>query len=157
MKILSIDPGFDRLGVAVIEKKSGMENLVYSDCFTTDKELSYPERINLVSEEIERLVAKYSPSAFASESLFFANNQRTAIDVAGVRGVILSAVERSKIPIFEYTPLQIKIAVTGYGKSTKRQVMDMIPRLIKMDKKKALDDEYDAIAVGLTCLASEKI
>ena len=83
-------------------------------------------------------------------------NQKTAIDVAGVRGMLFYIAKKHSLSVFEYTPLQIKMAVTGYGKSDKKQVTDMVTKLIKIDKKIKFDDEYDAIAVGLTCFASER-
>ena len=156
MLVLSVDPGYERLGIAIIEKSDGKEELIYSDCLRTDKELSYADRLFEISSEIENLINKYEPSIFASESLFFAKNQKTAIDVAGVRGVLLHTAKQHGLQVFEYTPLQIKIAVTGFGRSDKKQVTEMVKRLIKIEKQIKLDDEYDAIAVGLTCLASER-
>ena len=157
MRVLSVDPGYDRLGIAVIEKEKGQkETLVYSDCFLTDKKQPLPERYLAISEEIDRLVEKYKPEIFSSETLFFSKNQKTAIAVAGARGVLLCAAEKNKLPIYEYSPLEIKVAVTGYGKSDKDQVTDMVKRLIRIEKEDVLDDEYDAIAVGLTCLAMER-
>ena len=157
MRILAVDPGFDRLGVAIIDKENGKESLLYSNCFQTDKKDSYSKRLSAIGNELERLIKKFKPEIFASEGLFFATNRRTAIDVAGSRGALFYVAEKYNLPVFEYTPLQIKVAVTGYGKSDKSQVTEMVKRLIKIDKKKALDDEYDAIAVALTCSAIEKI
>ena len=156
MRILAVDPGYDRLGIAVLEKEEGDETLVYSDCFQTNKNDSYSVRLRAIGDEVERLIEEYSPDVFASEGLFFATNRKTAIDVAGSRGAIFYVAEKYNLPVHEYTPLQIKVAVTGYGKSDKAQVTDMVCRLIKMDDKKRLDDEFDAIAVALTCAAIEK-
>ena len=156
MRVLSVDPGYERLGIAIVEKVKGTETLVYSDCLQTDKSFPYEERLHQLGEKIEEVIQKFKPEIFASESLFFTKNQKTAIDVAGVRGMLFYISKKYKLTLFEYTPLQIKIAVTGYGKSDKKQVMAMLTRLIKIEKKIKLDDEYDAIAVGLTCLASER-
>lgn len=157
MKVLSVDPGYGRLGIAVIEKGTrGKDTLLYSSCLETPKTDPYEKRLLCVGEEIERVINKYSPDVFASESLFFAKNQKTAISVAGARGVLLYTAKQHDLPIFEYTPLQIKIAVTGYGRGDKKQVTEMVVRLIDTNKEILLDDEYDAIAVGLTCIASEK-
>lgn len=156
MKILAVDPGYDRLGIAVLSKKNGEEKILYSDCFQTNKKDSYPKRILSIGNELERLIKEFKPNIFASESLFFASNKKTAIDVAGSRGVLLYIAEKHGLPFFEYTPLQIKIAVTGYGRSDKSQVTNMVHKLILIDKENVIDDEYDAIAVALTCSAIEK-
>jgi len=157
MKILAIDPGFERVGVAIIKRDEGKkDNLIYSSCFKTSPKLYLYERLNLIGKEIERLIEKYKPKALAIEKLYFTNNQKTAMGVAEARGTILFCATKAGLQIFEYTPLQIKVAVTGYGRATKRMVMDMVPKLIKVDASKDSDDEIDAIAAGLTCLACEK-
>ena len=157
MRIIAFDPGYERLGIAVMEKElRAKEILLYSNCFTTAKDLPHNERLGLVAAEIERVIAEFAPKAACLETLFFSVNQKTALKVAEVRGVILSLAAKHGLKVYEYGPGQIKVAVTGHGKSDKKQVIAMIPRLIQMEKKDALDDEYDAIAVGLTCLATEK-
>lgn len=156
MKIISIDPGYERLGIAIIKKEeTSKETLIYSACFKTSAKLPFTSRLKLIGDETERLIKKFSPSALAIETLFLSNNQKTAMRVSEVRGAILYIATINNLKIYEYTPLAIKIATTGYGKSTKNQMIAMIPRLIKIDKKIAHDDEYDAIAVGITCLASD--
>jgi crossover junction endodeoxyribonuclease RuvC len=156
MRLIAIDPGYERLGIAVIEKlPKQKEALLYSDCFKTDKALHH-ERLGLVGTEIARVVAHYAPRALCLENLFFSSNAKTAIAVAEARGVILYEAAKAGMPVFEYGPGQIKVAVTGYGKSDKDAVTAMIPRLIRIDKAIKHDDEYDAIAVGLTCFATER-
>lgn len=156
MKILAIDPGYQRLGIAVIEKtKGGKEVLIYSECFETDKSLEHSKRLSLVAERLAEIIAQYKPEAVALETLFFSTNQKTAIKVAEVRGVILSEASRTGLATYEYNPMQVKVAVTGYGKSDKTQVMFMTKKLLRVDKE-ALDDEYDAMAIGLTCFATER-
>lgn len=154
-RILSIDPGFERIGIAIIEK-SQKEELVYSDCFKTNPKLPLNERLMLIGKEVGQIIKKYSPSALAIEKLYITNNQKTAMGVAEARGVIIYESTVNNLSIFEYTPPQIKLAVTGYGKATKDMVMNMVPRLIYMDKKTNSDDELDAIAIGLTYFAIEK-
>ena len=105
---------------------------------------------------IDRIIKKFSPDIFAIETLYFSKNQKTALEVSGAKGVLLYKAAKFELPVFEYTPMQVKVAVTGYGKSDKKQVIDMVEKLIKIDKKIAHDDEYDAIAVALTCIALEK-
>jgi crossover junction endodeoxyribonuclease RuvC len=154
MRVLGIDPGYDRLGIAVIEKdRRGKESVVYSACLTTTKASSLPGRFREVGEAIEDAITLYSPQKLAMETLFFNTNQTTAINVAGVRGIILYLASKHGLTFEEFTPLQVKIAVTGYGRSDKGQVQSMIERLVVLPKAKRLDDEYDAIAVALTALA----
>ncbi|MDD2935232.1 MAG: crossover junction endodeoxyribonuclease RuvC [Candidatus Pacebacteria bacterium] len=157
MKIISIDPGYERIGIAIIEKlEREKEVLIYSDCFKTSSKLSLNERFFLIGQEINKVIKEYEAEALAIETLFFTSNKKTVMGVSEARGVIMYQAMLNKIPVFEYTPLQIKIAVTGYGKSDKKQVTDMVTRLIKIEKEIKHDDEYDAIAVGLTHLASHR-
>lgn len=152
MKILAIDPGFERLGIAVLQKKQGrQEELLYSVCFKTSAKLSFSKRLLAIGNEVEKVIKKYNPSALAIETLFFNTNQKTAMRVAEARGVIIFESQKNDLEVFEYTPLQIKIAITGYGKATKEQIASMVSRLIELtDSGKKLDDEIDAIAIGLT-------
>ncbi|HEC32633.1 MAG TPA: crossover junction endodeoxyribonuclease RuvC [Candidatus Kaiserbacteria bacterium] len=157
MKVIAIDPGYERLGIAVIERiKKEKEILLYSDCFTTDIKDKFEERLFQIGNEIERIIKKYNPNTLASEQLYFNTNQKTAMRVSEVKGVINYLSKKHNLFLFEYSPLQIKNAVTGYGRSTKEQIEKMIPHLIEIQKEIKLDDEYDAIAIGLTCLASER-
>ncbi|MAZ67250.1 crossover junction endodeoxyribonuclease RuvC [bacterium] len=150
MRILGVDPGYDRLGIAVIEKSNGKEELVYSECFETDSGLPFSERLSLVGTTLERIVAKHSPHHVALESVYFNTNKKTAMDVAAVRGVVLYIGERRKLEVFEYTPPQIKLAVAGAGRGSKEDVISMLHHLVDIKKEILLDDEYDAIAVALT-------
>ncbi len=157
MILIAIDPGYERLGIAVIEKNlKQKEKLLYSDCFQTDKKLPHYIRLGLIGGEIAKVISEYKPEVLCLENLFFTSNQKTAISVAEARGVILYEASRNNLKVFEYGPGEIKVAVTGYGKSDKDQIIAMIPRLIKIEKNIKHDDEYDAIAVGLTCLAIER-
>jgi crossover junction endodeoxyribonuclease RuvC len=150
MIILGIDPGYGRLGVAVIEKRSREELLLYSDCITTPKELDQNGRLALIGNSILEVIKIYNPDCVAIEKTFFGKNKKTAIAVSEARGIILYEASLRKIPIHEYAPAEIKIAITGYGASTKTQVAQMVKKLIEIGKEIALDDEYDAIAVALT-------
>lgn len=158
MRIISIDPGYDRMGIAVIEKdERGKESLVFSECVTTDREKEFTARLLFMVDSFIETVESFSPVEFAIEKLFFQNNQKTAIQVSRVIGALEFAALKKDLTLFEYTPLQIKSAVTGNGRSTKQEMMKMIPLIITCPKEKRgekmLDDEYDAIAVGLTHLA----
>lgn len=157
MKILGIDPGVERVGIAVIEKTGAKETYIYSECFKTSSKLPHSKRIALIGEEIEKIISDYKPTGLAIEKLFFEKNTTTAMSVAEARGVIIFVAEKFSLNIFEYTPLEIKVAVTGYGKSDKKAVMAMVPRLIKLPDSKMIDDEMDAIAVAITCFAHEKL
>ena len=158
LRVLGVDPGYERLGVAIIEKTSaGKEVLLYSDCIRTDKKLPHPERLAVIAHELGKLIEEYGPKTLATETLFFENNQKTAMKVSEARGVIIACGSTRNLKVCEYTPLQIKVATTGDGRADKKQMMRMIPLLIKLTKNKMLDDEYDAVAVALTCLACEKV
>ena len=158
MLILAIDPGYERLGIAVLQKEPrGKEDVLFSCCITTPRTLPHEKRLCIIGEEIARIIKKWKPEAAAIETLFFTTNQKTVMAVSEARGVMLYKAAEAGLRVFEYTPLQIKIAVTGYGRSDKRQVTEMVKRLVVLDARKRLDDEYDAIAVGLTCLASEHL
>jgi crossover junction endodeoxyribonuclease RuvC len=154
VRILGIDPGYERLGVAVIEKDNSKNTLIFSGCIETDKKLPHPQRLLHVAESLEHIIQTYTPEETAVETLFFSSNKKTALSVAEARGVILATSARFKLKTFEYTPAQIKIAVTGHGKSDKGQIMNIIPKLISIKKEIERDDEYDAIAIALTHSAS---
>lgn len=157
MKILAIDPGYERIGIAVIERlPKQKEILVYSACFKTKVGFPFHERLISIGAEIERIVKKYKPVALAIEKLYFTTNQKTAMGVAEARGVIIYSATKYGVSLFEYSPPQIKVAVTGYGKASKEMIMSMVPKLIKIEGKISSDDELDAIAIGLTCLARER-
>ncbi len=154
MKILAFDPGFERLGIAVVERVGGKDTLIHSACAQTPKEIPFHERLHMLGAEVEAAIARFSPDAVALENVYFEKNAKTAINVAAVRGVLAYIAATHDLPLYEYTPLQVKVAVTGYGKSDKAAVAAMVPRLVTLPARKRLDDEIDAIAVGLTCLAS---
>ena len=154
MRVIAIDPGYDRLGVAVMENTGGVETLLYSACIESSRADTLSDRLVTVGEEFAKLLALYQPDALGIETLFFNKNIKTAIGVAQARGVLLYLAKQAGCAIFEFGPQEIKSAVTGYGKSDKHAVIDMIMRLVKNAPVKALDDEYDAIAVGVTCLAT---
>jgi len=156
MKVLAFDPGYDRLGVAVLEHHNGKERLLFSECVMTDKTTSLPDRLLTIGTAVAKLLSTHTPDAVAIETLFFNKNAKTAIGVAQARGIILFLAKQTNCTIFEFGPQEIKIAVTGYGASDKTAVYQMLERLITNIPKKAHDDEYDAIAVGITCLAHHR-
>lgn len=155
MKIIAIDPGYERLGIAVIEKtfKTGKEELLFSETFKTLPTDEFVDRLHQLGTRVEQLVVKHKPSALAIENLFLSNNQKTAMRVSETRGALLYIAKKHNLDVVEFTPLQIKTAVGGHGKADKKSVIDMTKKLIKIPAGKRLDDEYDAIACGLTFFA----
>lgn len=153
MRVLALDPGYDRLGVAVLDKNDGKEHLIFSSCISTEKTVPFPDRLLAIGEAIDRLLVEHAPDALALETLFFNKNVKTAIGVAEVRGLCIFLGRRHECAIYEFSPQEIKVATTGYGKSDKTSMIAMVKRLIPGAPQKAHDDEYDAIAVGITALA----
>lgn len=153
MRVFAVDPGYGRCGVAVVDKHAGKETWIYSDCIETSAKQPFDERLTIVADECARLIEKFSPNSFAMERLFFTSNQKTAMHVAEVRGAILHVASSRGLPTFEYTPGQIKSATTGSGRADKKQIIAMVRMLLHIEKDIRHDDEYDAIAVGITHLA----
>ncbi len=156
MRVIAIDPGYERMGVAIIEKTNNKEELLFSECFKTSSKIHHAERLKLIGQEIEGLIKKYEPEVMVIETLFFKNNQKTAMHVSEARGVMLYVASALGLKVVEFSPMAIKIAVTGYGNSEKDQVIFMVKKLIKIKNKIKYDDEYDAIAAGLTFFATQK-
>lgn len=154
--VLAFDPGYERLGVALLRRGEKRDELLYSDCIRTSAKDTFPERLRVLGSAVEVLLHDLEPGAVALEKLYITKNQKTAMGVAEVRGVLLYLAGRAGIPVFEYTPLEVKVAVTGYGASKKQEVATMVERLVTLPSKKRLDDELDAIAVGITCLATTR-
>ncbi len=154
-RVLGIDPGYERIGVAVVEKKpKGKDELVYSTCIITSNKLPHSERLRIIGDEIKNIIHEYEPTHLAIEKLFFNENQKTALLVSEARGVILYVSCAFGLIVREFTPLEIKIAITGYGRADKKQMINMVPRLIALKKEILLDDEFDAIAAALTYMAT---
>jgi crossover junction endodeoxyribonuclease RuvC len=161
MRILAFDPGFERLGAAVVEKINNKEVVVHSECIRTDAALPFNARLKVLGIAAEALIKQFKPDALALEEIFFGKNAKTGVQIAEVRGMLTYIGMAHELPVFNYTPLEVKIAITGYGKSDKAAVALMVEKLVVLPRNsstglkiKRLDDEVDAIAVGLTCLAS---
>jgi crossover junction endodeoxyribonuclease RuvC len=152
MKILGIDPGFDRLGLAVLEGSFGKPTVLWSDCIKPSKGETLT-RLRAVYVAVENAITTHKPDAVAIEGLFFATNKKTALQVAEARGAILAAIGAYDIPVHEYTPNQIKVAVAGNGRADKLAIARMIPQLVTLDARNRIDDELDAIAIAITCFA----
>ena len=156
MVILGIDPGFARVGWGVVESDKKQVTSNKFGCIETSKNIDSQERLVAVYKEVCALIKKYKPDTLAIEELFFTNNAKTAFKVGEARGVIILASAMQEIPVFSYTPLQIKIAVTGYGNADKAQVGRMIKAILKLKDMPKLDDTIDAIAVALTHAFTKK-
>jgi len=155
--ILACDPGYDRLGVAVITGSVHENSLLFSTCLQTDKKDDLSKRLGELHTELLSIIKKHKPQAIAVEKLFFStNNKKSALAVAESRGMILALAGIHNIPVMEHSPQEVKMAVTGYGSATKKDVIDMTKRLIKGIDPKALDDEYDAVALSICALASHR-
>ena len=149
MIILGIDPGYATTGFGLISSDRGQYRLLQYGTVTTPPELPFPQRLNMLFEDMTRLLEVTKPEAVAVEELFWGHNITTGIGVSHGRGVILLAIERAGLPLYEYTPMQVKQAVVGYGKAENHQVMDMTRRFLKMERMPRPDDAADAIAVAL--------
>ncbi len=152
MIIFGIDPGIATTGFGVIGLENGICARVDSGVITTHKDLSHSERLTILYGDLKELITKYQPEQAAVERLFFSTNVTTAMTVGEARGVVLLVLQQAKIPIFEYTPLQVKQGITGYGKATKRQVQEMVKARLKLNAIPRPDDAADALAIALTHL-----
>lgn len=149
MRILGIDPGVATIGFGVIESDRGCQRLVQYGVITTIAGLPLSRRLLQISEDMQELLASFKPDEVAIEELFFSKNITTGIAVAHGRGAILLEVERAGVPLYEYTPMQVKQAVAGYGAADKKQVMLMTQRLLKMKTVPRPDDAADALAIAI--------
>lgn len=147
--VLGIDPGYAIVGYGVLQFQGINYSALGCGAITTDADTPFEERLRIIFENVTELIKKTNPDALSIESLYFQNNQKTAIMVAEARGVILLAAKLTGVPVYEYTPLQVKTAVTGYGKAKKPQVMEMTKRLLHLSKMPRYDDTCDALAVAI--------
>ncbi len=149
MIIIGIDPGLATVGFGVIRKEKGKLSPVSYGCIKTSPEKQNPERLKEIYDEVNVLLDKYSPSEVAVEKLFFTNNITSAMGVSEARGVIFLAAQQKNIPIIEYTPKQIKQAITGSGSADKKQIQEMIKRLLGLDEIPRPDDAADGLSIAL--------
>lgn len=149
MVILGIDPGIAIVGYGIIECKGNSFKAIDYGCITTDANLMFPDRLKIVYDELNKIIDKYRPEDLAIEELFFNKNAKTAIKVGQARGVEILAAINNNIGIYEYTPLQIKQAVVGYGRAEKMQVQEMVKFLLNLKEVPKPDDVADALAVAI--------
>ena len=149
MRILGIDPGFAITGYSIIDYQGNKFKLIDSGAVTTKAGVSFPLRLTKIYDDLSMIIDKYKPDAISVEELFFNNNVKTAINVAQARGVVLVVGCQKQIPTYEYTPLQIKQAVAGYGRADKIQVQKMVKAILNVEKLPKLDDTTDSMAAAI--------
>lgn len=157
MKILGIDPGLGRAGWAIVEENGGSVSAAAFGCIETEKNGKEDSRLKKIKEEISEIINRYNPHVLAIEKLFFNKNVKTALSVGQARGVIILCASEKGLIVEEYTPLQVKIAVTGYGRADKNQIGSMVKSFFGLKSVPKPDDVSDALAVALTHAASYKI
>jgi crossover junction endodeoxyribonuclease RuvC len=154
--ILAIDPGYDRCGAAII--KTGATNtVVHSWCIQTDKKDTHADRLAQVFKSVESAILEYKPDALAIETLFFSVNKKSALAVAEARGVIIVLAGIHRIPLIELSPQEVKLAMTGTGNADKAAVQKMVELTLKIDISKKIDDEIDAIALGMAAAGTLRL
>lgn len=150
MYVLGIDPGFGRVGYGIIEYENNKYKVIEYGCITTQENSYFPKRLNKIEEDLESVLVRYPELKAASiEDLYFNTNITTAIKVAQARGVIINTIARHDIDIFEYTPIQAKQAIAGYGRADKHQVMECLKKFLKLGNMPKIDDTADALALAI--------
>ena len=149
MRILGIDPGYATIGYGIIEYDNFRFKTVAYGAITTSPDKLFPDRLCDIYSDMQTLINNYKPDCLSIEKLFFNTNTTTAIDVAQARGVILLSARKSNVDIFEYTPLQVKQSITGYGRAEKHQVMEMVKTLLQLNSVPKPDDTADALALAI--------
>lgn len=149
MRILGIDPGYAIVGFGVVDYAGANFAPIEYGAILTEAHTPFTRRLCDIDTDMQEILRRYEPDCMAIEKLFFTTNRTTAIDVAQARGILILAAAKRNIPVFEYTPLQVKQAVAGYGKAEKRQVMDMTRRILKLEQIPKPDDAADALAIAI--------
>lgn len=149
MRILGIDPGYAIVGVGVIEYNGRQFKTLDYGAITTPAGQPFSDRLLMIYEQMQQVIMMYKPDAMSVEKLYFNTNTTTAIDVAQARGVILLSSRQAGVPVYEYTPLQVKQAVVGYGRAEKRQVIEMTKKILSLSKTPHPDDVADALAIAI--------
>jgi crossover junction endodeoxyribonuclease RuvC len=149
LRILGIDPGYAIMGYGIVDRVGSSLRLVKYGAVTTDKDMKMPDRLKALYTELMEIIADYEPDEVSIEELYFNTNAKTVIYVGEARGVALLACSNSGLPIYEYTPLQIKTATTGNGRAEKKQMQLMVQRILGLDKIPKPDDAADAVAAAI--------
>ncbi len=156
MRILGIDPGTAIVGYSILDYENGKYKLIDYGCIYTNKDEDMPHRLEKIYNELEYLINLWKPTDMAIEELFFFKNQKTVIKVGQARGVLIVCAQKNKLDIYSYTPLQVKMGISGYGRATKKQIQEMVKVILKMDEIPKPDDAADAIALAITHINSKK-
>lgn len=149
MRILGIDPGLAIVGYGVVDKEGNSYKTIYYDAITTQAHTPIENRIKIIYDEMNIIIEKYKPEVISIEELFFNNNAKTALAVGQARGVVLLSAVEHNIPIYEYTPLQVKQALTGYGRASKMQIQQMMKSMLGLSEIPKPDDVADALAIAI--------
>ncbi len=148
MLILGVDPGYGILGYGLVMKKGNTVEYVHHGFIETPKNWPLPERLLKLSEEFKKILKEFKPDESAVEKIYFVKNVTNALEVGYARGIVLLELARTGIPVYEYTPQEVKLSVVGYGRARKRQVQEMIKRLLNLDEIPRPDDSADALAIA---------
>lgn len=157
MRVLGIDPGTARCGYGLVEYDNSRLNALAHGVIQTSSSLAHSERLLHVYQGVCELITRFAPQALGLEQLFFNKNVRTAMEVGQARGVIILAAAQLKVPLLEFTPLQVKQAVVGYGRASKEQVIYMTQKLLALPEKPSPDDVADALAIGICALHTRSV
>ncbi|MBI2621235.1 MAG: crossover junction endodeoxyribonuclease RuvC [Candidatus Levybacteria bacterium] len=157
MIILGVDPGIGRCGWGIIETRNSKLEIRNSGCIETRANSPIEERLLIISSQIEKFIKEYKPDVLSIEELFFSTNAKTAFTVGQARGVVLLLAGQNKLDVAIYTPLQVKMALTGYGRADKNQIGQMVKVILKLEKIPKIDDTSDALAVAITHAFSSKL
>ena len=149
MIILGIDPGYAIVGYGVIDYRNNHFRVIDFGAILTDAGTPFNERLEIIYDRLVSIISLHSPDAMSIEKVFYNSNAKTVIDVSQARGVIMLAAQTSRLPVFEYTPLQVKQSVVGYGRADKKQVQEMTKRILSLEKVPKPDDTADALAMAI--------
>ena len=157
MKVLGIDPGTGRMGWSIVEGTSSKQTLLACGCFETKSDLAAAVRLAQLHTKLETVLSEFHPEVVAMEDLFFFKNAKTVIKVAEARGMVLTLMTLNGLTVFNYTPLQVKQTITGYGRAEKKQVELMVKSMLHITQDVKPDDAADAVAIGLTHLIFNQV
>lgn len=149
MIILGIDPGYAIVGYGVLDYRNNHFSVLDYGAITTDAGTPFNERLEIIFDQLCAIIDRWKPEAMSVEKVFYNNNAKTVIDVSQARGVIMLAAQKGRVPVFEYTPLQVKQSVVGYGRAEKKQIQEMVRRILSLEKVPKPDDTADALAMAI--------
>lgn len=157
MRVLGIDPGTAIVGYSILDIENGKYKLIDYGCIYTDKNIHMSKRLEIIYDKLDTIIKIYKPYEMAIEDLFYFKNQKTVIKVSQARGVIYLVAKKNGLDIYDYTPLQVKMGITSYGRATKAQIQEMVKTLLNLDEIPKPDDAADAIAIAINHLNNKNI